>query len=67
MPDNWDYVASAYLVAALLLGLYWRHLVRRTADLSVKRRRAATLPISSARAPRSAPARPEPGAHGPRP
>lgn len=28
MPDNWQFVAAAYGLAALLLGGYWRRLVR---------------------------------------
>jgi len=28
MPDNWGYVLAAYLVAVLVLGGYWRRLVR---------------------------------------
>jgi hypothetical protein len=36
MPDNWSYVAAAYLLAALAVGGYWRHLGRR--------RRAAAAP-----------------------
>jgi hypothetical protein len=34
MPDNWGYVAAAYLAAALMLGTYWRHLIRRAAELA---------------------------------
>lgn len=34
MPDNWGYVAAAYALAALMLGAYWRHLVRRAAELA---------------------------------
>ena len=33
MPDNWGYVMAAYLVAAVVLGGYWRRLVRRERDL----------------------------------
>jgi hypothetical protein len=29
MPDNWSYVVAAYGLTALVLGLYWRHLVRK--------------------------------------
>jgi hypothetical protein len=34
MPDNWGYVAAAYALAALMLGAYWRHLIRRAAALA---------------------------------
>lgn len=29
MPDNWGFVAAAYLLTALVLGAYWQRLVRR--------------------------------------
>jgi len=28
MPDNWGFVAAAYLLAALMFGGYWRRLAR---------------------------------------
>lgn len=34
MPDNWSYVAAAYGLTALVLGLYWRHLVRKENELA---------------------------------
>jgi hypothetical protein len=34
MPDNWGYVAAAYAFAALVLGAYWRHLIRRATELA---------------------------------
>jgi hypothetical protein len=33
MPDNWGFVAAAYGLTALVLGLYWRHLVRKEHEL----------------------------------
>ena len=33
MPDNWSFVIGAYALAALALGGYWRHLVRREREL----------------------------------
>lgn len=33
MPDNWGFVVAAYGLTALVLGLYWRRLVRRERDL----------------------------------
>jgi hypothetical protein len=33
MPDNWAFVAAAYGLTALVLGLYWRHLVRKEHEL----------------------------------
>lgn len=33
MPDNWGFVAAAYVLAVLVLGGYWRHLVRREREL----------------------------------
>ena len=29
MPDNWGFVIAAYVLAALVLGSYWRWLARR--------------------------------------
>ena len=34
MPDNWSFVAAAYGLTAVVLGLYWRHLVRKEKELS---------------------------------
>jgi hypothetical protein len=34
MPDNWGFVAAAYGLTALVLGLYWRRLVRREKELN---------------------------------
>ena len=46
MPDNWGYVAFAYAFAALLLGAYWRRLIRKAAELARppagRRRRAGS-------------------------
>ena len=39
MPDNWGFVAAAYLVAAVALGGYWRRLVRRERDLETRETR----------------------------
>jgi hypothetical protein len=39
MPDNWGYVAAAYGFAAVALAAYWRHLVRRGAELARPRPR----------------------------
>ena len=39
MPDNWGFVAAAYLVAAVALGGYWRRLVRREQDLRTRETR----------------------------
>ena len=33
MPDNWGFVAAAYGLTAAVLGLYWRHLVRKEKEL----------------------------------
>ena len=38
MPDNWGYVLAAYALTAVVLGLYWRRLVRKDKEL----RRGAT-------------------------
>ncbi len=33
MPDNWSFVVAAYLLAAVVLGAYWRHLVKKEREL----------------------------------
>ena len=45
MPDNWSFVAAAYGLTALVLGIYWRHLVQKERDLS--RRRNTTRSATS--------------------
>ena len=35
MPDNWSFVIAAYLLAAVVLGAYWRHLVKKERELEV--------------------------------
>jgi hypothetical protein len=34
MRDNWSFVVAAYGLAAVVLGGYWRRLVRRERQLS---------------------------------
>jgi hypothetical protein len=45
MPDNWSFVAAAYGLTALVLGVYWRRLVQKERDLS--RRRNTTRSATS--------------------
>jgi hypothetical protein len=40
MPDNWSFVLAAYALTALVLGGYWRRLVRRERELTALARRA---------------------------
>jgi len=43
MPDNWSFVLAAYGLAALVLGGYWRRLLRLERELvALERRRGAT-------------------------
>ena len=35
MADNWGYVAVAYAVAVVVLGGYWRRLIRRERELAI--------------------------------
>ena len=37
--DHWNFVLAAYGLAALVLGLYWRHLCRRDRDLTAQANR----------------------------
>jgi hypothetical protein len=39
MPDNWGFVAAAYLLAAAAFGGYWRRLCRRERELEARHRR----------------------------
>ncbi len=39
MPDNWTFVVAAYLLAFLVLGAYWRRLVRRDRQLRTRESR----------------------------
>ena len=40
MADHWNFVAAAYGLAALVLGGYWRRLVRKEREVTALRRRA---------------------------
>jgi len=33
MPDNWGFVAAAYLLTAASFGIYWRRLCRREREI----------------------------------
>jgi hypothetical protein len=44
MPDNWTYVAAAYLAAAFAIGGYWQHLRRRRAAAAPRPARAGRHP-----------------------
>ncbi len=39
MPDHWGFVFAAYAIAALVLGGYWRRLLRRERELTTLRQR----------------------------
>ena len=42
MPDHWGFVFAAYGITAVVLFGYWRHLIRREAELAaLKARREA--------------------------
>lgn len=36
MPDNWGFVAAAYLFAAAALAAYWRRLARLERELDTR-------------------------------
>jgi hypothetical protein len=46
--DHWNFVLGAYGLAALVLGLYWRHLCRREREL---REIASRISARSAKKP----------------
>lgn len=50
MPDNWGFVAAAYGLTALVLGLYWRRLVRREQELDRAGKGRARTPRAAAEA-----------------
>ena len=52
MPDHWNFVLAAYALAAVVLGGYWRNLI--------KRERAATPRTRTSAHPRSMPGSPSP-------
>ncbi len=60
MPDHWNFVLAAYALAAVVLGGYWRNLIKRE-------REAAPRPRTQPRAPLSSHPRPKPGSPSPRP
>jgi len=39
MADHWNFVAAAYGLAALVLGGYWRRLVKKEREVAALRRR----------------------------
>ena len=39
MADHWNFVAAAYALAILVLGGYWRRLVKKERELAALRRR----------------------------
>jgi len=40
MADHWNFVAAAYGLAVLVLGGYWRRLVRKEREIAALGRRA---------------------------
>jgi hypothetical protein len=44
MPDNWGFVIAAYGLTALVLTLYWHHLVRKERALNAERSRGRSRP-----------------------
>jgi hypothetical protein len=73
MPDNWGFVAAAYGLTALVLGLYWRRLVRREKELRARAAGSASGVAGTGsavaerrrQASRAAPPRSEPAAKPP--
>jgi hypothetical protein len=61
MADHWEFVGAAYGLAVLVLGGYWRRLVRKERELM-----AAGEPRSRPAA-MSGPPRSEPASRSPRP
>lgn len=51
MPDNWEFVIAAYGLAALLLGGYWRRLVRLERALPADRAPGHSVSVEGAASP----------------
>lgn len=55
MPDNWGFVAAAYILTAAVLGLYWRRLVRKERELralhAARAQRGKSTPSVAERTP----------------
>jgi hypothetical protein len=68
MPDNWGFVLAAYGLTAVVLGLYWRHLVRKEKELRTQKRTPSGTPVAErSREPsQSGHPRTEPASRGPR-
>jgi len=62
MPDHWSFVAAAYGLTALVLGIYWRRLVRKEKEVNtLKTTRTATSGAERSQNPsRTGHPRPEP-------
>jgi hypothetical protein len=65
MPDNWGFVAAAYLLTALVIGAYWRRLVRREHEHQQRFANDHRSGVSEPRAPISGHPRPEPASRPP--
>jgi hypothetical protein len=44
MPDNWSFVFAAYALAAVVLGGYWRNLIKRERAATPRTRRPSPRP-----------------------
>jgi hypothetical protein len=55
MADHWNFVAAAYGLAVLVLGGYWRRLVRKERELMTAEKQRSRQPSMSGH-PRSTPA-----------
>jgi len=55
MADNWGYVAAAYAVAVVVLGGYWRRLIRRERELAILNAGVRSQQPSETAHPRSEP------------
>jgi len=63
MPDHWSFVAAAYGLTALVLGIYWRRLVRKEKEVNTllkKTRTASSVAERSQNPSRTGHPRPEP-------
>jgi hypothetical protein len=48
MPDNWTFVIAAYGLAVVVLGAYWRHLLRREREVDALEARTPPRPLEGA-------------------
>jgi len=65
MTDHWGFVVAAYALAVVVLGGYWRRLVRMEHELNALNTARVDATLRSRQPSRGAHPRPEPGTRTP--